>query len=100
MRDHGSGAPWRGLLATLVARAPEHLLVLLLAHALTALLDQRTHTAGEATCGSGTCAIPWPGVRRRDVDDGFPGSFNGRTSGFGPEYGGSSPPPGAMNLGD
>ena len=31
------------LLATLVARAAEHLLVLLLAHALAALLDQRTH---------------------------------------------------------
>ena len=34
----------RRLLAALVARAPEHLLVLLLAHALAALLDQRTHT--------------------------------------------------------
>ena len=32
-----------GLLATLEARALEHLLVLLLAHALAALLDQRSH---------------------------------------------------------
>jgi hypothetical protein len=33
------------LVATLVARAAEHLLVLLLPHALSALLDQRTHEA-------------------------------------------------------
>ena len=38
-----------GLLAALVAGAAEHLLVLLLAHPLAALLDQRTHTAAEAT---------------------------------------------------
>ena len=41
------------LLAALVARAPQHLLVLLLAHALAALLDQRTHTGGQATGRSG-----------------------------------------------
>ena len=35
----------RRLLAALVAGAPQHLLVLLLAHALTALLDQRSHEA-------------------------------------------------------
>jgi hypothetical protein len=33
------------LLATLVARATKHLLVLLFAHALATLLDQRTHKA-------------------------------------------------------
>ncbi len=36
------------LLATLVARAAQHLLVLLLPHALATLLDQRTHKAGHA----------------------------------------------------
>jgi hypothetical protein len=35
-----------GLFTTLVAGPSEHLLVLLLAHALAALLDQRTHKPG------------------------------------------------------
>ena len=58
--DHGR------LLATLVAGAAKHLLVLLLAHPLAALLDQRTHEVGHAT-------------RYRDRHDGgvdIPGSFN------------------------
>jgi hypothetical protein len=52
-----------------VARAPEHLLVLLLAHALAALLDQGTHSTvrsfgdslstapGRLPVDAGTCAI-------------------------------------------
>ena len=36
------------LLTTLVASTPQHLLVLLLPHALAALLDQRTHKVGHA----------------------------------------------------
>ena len=54
---------------------------------------------GRLPVGSGTCAIPWRDVRRRDLGvastTDFPGSFNGRTSGFGPVYGGSSPLPGS-----
>ena len=47
------------LLAALVAGAAEHLLVLLLAHPLAALLDQRTHTApGRLPADRGTRAIP------------------------------------------
>ena len=42
-RAVGAAASVRLLVATLVARAAKHLLVLLLAHALAALLDQRTH---------------------------------------------------------
>jgi hypothetical protein len=56
----------------LVARAPEHLLVLLLAHPLAALLDQRAHTGREATGRSGTPRDTVARVSsRRD-----PGSFN------------------------
>ena len=42
----------RRLLATLVAGAAKHLLVLLLAHPLAPLLDQRTHKVRHATGGS------------------------------------------------
>ena len=54
------------LLPALVAGAAKHLLVLLLAHPLAPLLDQRTHEVGHAT-------------RYRDRRDGgvdIPGSFN------------------------
>ena len=44
-RCRGPGRSPCALLAALVARSTEHLLVLLLAHPLAALLDQRTHTA-------------------------------------------------------
>ena len=57
-RRAGAARGLTRLLATLVAGAPEHLLVLLLAHPLAALLDQRTHTGGQATGRSGTRAIP------------------------------------------
>ena len=49
--DTGSGtrAARHVLLTTLVASTPQHLLVLLLPHALAALLDQRTHKVGHAS---------------------------------------------------
>ena len=89
------------LLATLVAGAPEHLLVLLLAHPLAALLDQRTHrrapsetrapTAGQAT---GRCAGP----ARYGETRPFRGRSIGRTPDFGSVNRGSIPLPGAMNC--
>ena len=78
MRD----ALWAGeglfelLLAALVARAAEHLLVLLLAHALAALLDEGTHKVLEPIAPFGESGNPIP----LGVSD--PGSFNWQDSGF------------------
>jgi hypothetical protein len=66
----------RELLATLVTRAPEHLLVLLLAHALAALLDQRTHKGVETTVPTGKTGNPLPFIGD------LPGSSNWQDSGF------------------
>ena len=51
------------LLAALEARALEHLLVLLLAHALAALLDQRSHGCAEGSGASWTGEIAHAGYR-------------------------------------
>ena len=69
LSDRAGPPPVAGLLAALVARAAQHLLVLLLPHALAALLDQRTHTGGNATGVTG-------GLRATVPFDGSPGSFN------------------------
>ena len=66
-------ASW--LLAALVAGAPEHLLVLLLAHPLAALLDQRTHKAGQAT-GRSEHPRDTGGRTSRHIPTAVPGSFN------------------------
>ena len=59
-RGHGDRV---SLFATLVTGTPEHLLVLLLAHALAALLDQRTHRSETLTA---TGAVE-PGDATRSV---------------------------------
>ena len=74
--------------------------MLLLAHALAALLDQRTHTAGQATGRiARNRAIRWTSRRTAHPPSRpVPGSFNGRTADFGSVNRGSSPLPGAMRL--
>jgi hypothetical protein len=104
------------LFTTLMARAAKHLLVLLLAHALAALLDERSHKArnaiGQPRNPDAECpadpdrrSVAGSAGRYRDgawpVADrlgGRPGSFNGRTAVFGAVDGGSNPLPGTMNF--
>ena len=71
--------------ATLEAGALQHLLVLLLAHALAALLDQRSHggeqgTGTPARLRTDASARPETGYRRLDT---LAGSSTGRTPDFG-----------------
>ena len=55
------------LLVALVPRAAKHLLVLLLPHALPALLDQRTHKVGHAIGRGKACHARYrSGARIRD----------------------------------
>ena len=98
------------LFTTLVTGTPEHLLVLLLPHALTALLDQRTHKPAKLAASVESpnlprCACakigPLKSLRYplgEPFRQPFPGSFNGRTTGFDPVYRGSSPLPGARRA--
>ncbi len=71
-----------------MARAAEHLLVLLLPHALATLLNQRTHKTEEPS-------VMGAKLRKRDiVVTSLRGRSIGRTAGFGPVNRGSSPLPG------
>jgi len=61
---NGKGASNVGLFVALVPRAAKHLLVLLLPHALPALLDQRTHKARHAIGRGKTCHARYRGIVR------------------------------------
>ena len=75
-----------------MARATEHLLVLLLPHALATLLDQRTHKTEEPS-------VMRAKLRKRDiVEESLRGRSIGRTAGFGPVNRGSSPLPGTIMI--
>ena len=76
-----------------MTRTAEHLLVLLLPHALATLLNQRTHKTEEPIAMGAK-------LRKRDIVGGtLRGRSIGRTAGFGPVNRGSSPLPGTIKAG-